>query len=176
MSIEQKLSEFEIENILVVDDALDNIIAAKKYFESLPINTDYASSALDAKNNIKQSVLNKSKYDLVITDLEMETPDAGLEVVRESLAITAYVTIATGKNYHMSESHAHGPNTTVLPINESVKGKKDDARVWEEVLRYSMEHVSSDSIQNIYKSEIRYERATGKKSDLFKKFVFEMYK
>jgi len=172
MTIEQKLEELRIKRVLVVDDTATNIEAAKAEFAkySGAVIFDYASSAADAKKKMASQ-----KYDLVMTDLEMESKDSGLEIVCEALKTTAYVTVVTGANYDRSASDAHGPNTTVLPADKSMKGKKDKPEIWAFALEESLGWIESGATQTIYRSARRYEKFMGKAPDLLQMMV-ETYK
>jgi len=172
MTIEQKLEELRIKRVLVVDDTAANIEAAKAEFAkySGAVIFDYASSAADAKKKIVSQ-----KYDLVMTDLEMESKDSGLEVVSEASKTAAYVTVVTGANYDRLDSDAHGPNTSVLPADKSMKGKKDKSEVWAFALEESLGWIESGDIQAIYRSAKRYEKFVGKVPDLLQAMV-ETYK
>ncbi|MCF7872012.1 response regulator [Candidatus Woesearchaeota archaeon] len=176
MTIEQKLTDKDIKKILVVDDREENTQAAKEYFQTIPIKTDYASSAQEAITKMKENYKAETKYDLIITDLEMETKNAGLDVVKEALNQTIYVTIATGMNYDQPEEHGHGPSTTIMPTKESIKGKKNNPEVWEQAMKITLDYIASPEIQRSYNSAKRYKKYTGKESELFKEIMLKLYK
>ena len=143
MSIDQKLSELEIKRILVVDDIVENVLAAKQAFAKYTnASIEYAASAKKAIEKIKLASEQGQKYDLVISDLEMETKTAGLDVVKEAILKKSYATIATGANYDRSETDGHGPTTTIRPSGASIKSKKDKPEVWDFVMEKSLDYIA----------------------------------
>ncbi|MBN2458898.1 response regulator [Candidatus Woesearchaeota archaeon] len=157
MTLEEKLAKSEIRNILVVDDTQANLDAAKQYFarlEPLGIKAEYAASAQEAQQKIQESFESKDKYGLVITDLCMESPKAGLEVVREGFEHLIYTVIATGMNYDAPgvEPDHHGPFTRIMPLNETLRGRKDDPEIWRQVLEKTMDYIAGGSHTAIYRS------------------------
>lgn len=167
MSIDQKVKDFKIKKILIVDDTQENIEGAKQYFKTLPVETHYALSGKEAIKEIKEAHDKGKKYDLVVTDLEMETKDAGIGVVRKALETLAYTTIVTGRNYDKSDTASHGPNTMIIPTRKSINGRKNKPEIWEFALRESLEYATSEKIQNIYKSAKKYNKFIGKTPEMF---------
>ncbi len=175
MEIKEKLKSMGIKKILVTDDTLENLQAAKQYFNSLDIKTQYASSSQESIKMIQEAYVENHKYDLVLTDLEMETKNSGIGVVKKALETIAYATLITGRNYNAPDNASHGPNTMVLPIGESMNGRKSMSDIWEFALEKSLEYVSSEEIQLIYKSAKRYLKFIGKIPDIFVKHMLEEY-
>lgn len=175
MGIEEKLTSMEIRKILVVDDTPENLQAAKQYFNSLDIETQYALSSQESIEMIQKAYAKNHKYDLVLTDLEMETKNSGVEVVKKALETIAYATLVTGRNYNVPDNASHGPNTVVLPIGESMNGRKSKPEIWEFALKKSLEYVSSEEIQKIYKSAKKYLKFVGKAPDIFVKHMLKTY-
>ena len=68
--------------ILIVDDEAAIIGLLKTVLESSSFEVHVAKSAADAKSR-----LDESTFDLVLTDMRMETPLAGYEVVRAARQI-----------------------------------------------------------------------------------------
>jgi len=171
MELEKGLKKYEIKEILIVDDTTQNLDAAKKYFSNIKVEMDYASSAQEAIKKIKNS---EKGYNLIMTDLEMETPKAGLEVVKLALEKSGYVTIVTGKNYDKPETDPHhGPNTNIIPIGSSIKGKKELPEIWGNCLEESLRYI--ESVQGIYDAEKRHIKYVGKPSEQFKSFMMQNY-
>lgn len=87
--------------ILVVDDQTDNVYALKKVLESNKIETDVASSGLEALRKIL-----KNDYELIILDVQMPDMD-GFEVAEtinglrkvEGLPIIFFSSVHTNKKY-----------------------------------------------------------------------------
>ncbi|KYK27242.1 hypothetical protein AYK26_04235 [Euryarchaeota archaeon SM23-78] len=141
MGIETKLKELGIKKILVVDDTPKHVQTALSYLKQLEqysIQTEGATSAKEAKEKIKESYAKDQKYDLVLSDLQMEQLESGLEVVREGLKHFADCFIVTGRCY--KDSH-HGPTTTLMPTQEVVSGRKDQEKVWEALLKKAVHYM-----------------------------------
>jgi CheY-like chemotaxis protein len=141
MNIENKLKLNNVSRVLVVDDALENIVAAKRYFDKLGIEVDYAFSAEEAKQRIQESFISKEKYSLVITDLEMEEKNSGIEVGKCAYNHLIIPLIATGRNYDALDNAAHGPSTTVLPFDLTIKGRKNREEIWEKIFEGALDYL-----------------------------------
>lgn len=144
MNIEDKIKLNGIKRILVVDDTSENLETAKKYFSSLEIEVDYASSAREAKEKISESFNSGKKYSLVITDLEMEEKNSGIEVGKCAYNHLIIPFIATGRNYDVSDDPAHGPNTHVLPLNLTIRGRKNREEIWEKMFEGSLDYLKKE--------------------------------
>lgn len=166
MSIDEKLSDMEIKKVLIVDDKTENINAAKQYFKSIPAKTEYATNSDEAIKKIKESYDAEAKYDLVITDLKMETKTAGIDVVKEAILNGTYATIATGANYDKSENDPHGPTTTIRPSGDSIRSKKDKPETWTFALEKSLDHIANYKTSPEAKALQRYEKYVGKISTM----------
>ncbi len=120
--------ENKLEKILIVDDREENRSAARI---AMP-DAHFASSASEAI-----AKLNSEKYDLVITDMQMEHKLAGLEVVRESLKrqILSYVLTSGGRG-HGNEKNNGNDITQLEPYCESIMydGRKAVPQVWKTAL------------------------------------------
>jgi len=161
MSIEEKLSELEIKKILVVDDREENLDAAKQYFQTINLHVEYATNAKDAIDKMKAAYEKEEKYDFILSDLEMETKTAGLDVVKEALEQRSYVTIASGVNYDKSDTDQHGPNTTIRPTGTSIKGKKEKPEVWKFALEESLNYIQTYKESPEFKAIERYAHFIG---------------
>ena len=62
--------------VLLVDDDLASRLTLKTVLEAGGYNVDSAASAAEAV-----SKLNEGQYELVLSDLQMESPEAGLKVL-----------------------------------------------------------------------------------------------
>jgi len=155
-SVLDKLSNLWIKKILIVDDTSANISMAKQYFDNIPLYIDYASSASDATQKIK-SAYEDRKYDLILTDLEMESKESGFEVSREWFGHQADTFVVTWINYDRSHDESHGPTTYVLWLKFSIKSKKDEEWTWENILEAVVDHIwwtgkrLHDSLSRSYK-------------------------
>jgi CheY-like chemotaxis protein len=67
---------FELARVLLVDDDLASRLTLKTLLEAGGYAVDSAVSAAEAVGK-----LDERQYELVLSDLQMESPDAGLEVI-----------------------------------------------------------------------------------------------
>lgn len=110
-------------NIVIVDDTLINIDAARKAGEELKgINFNFCQSAKEAVEYISE---NLGSIDLIISDLKMETDEAGLLVVEEGFNNGIYVIVASG-----GYEHSNSPVTKISPDINGVDGDKGDSETW----------------------------------------------
>jgi DNA-binding NtrC family response regulator len=70
-------------HILVVDDEEDVRVALKRRLEREGFSVQTAASAAEARAAIREQPI---PFDLVITDMSMERPDSGLDVLRDAMA------------------------------------------------------------------------------------------
>ncbi|MBU1199012.1 MAG: response regulator [Nanoarchaeota archaeon] len=155
MTLDEKLKKIDIERILVVDDASENIEAAKQYFASLEkegIQVDYAQSAQEAKQKIQEAFGENQRYKLILSDLEMEDKKSGLEVVREGFKHFGFGIIVTGRNYHVPDDHHHGPMTHLEPDIGFVNGRKSKPEVWAQVAQKAIDYLSEGEGKNTFAS------------------------
>jgi CheY-like chemotaxis protein len=179
MKLEEKIKQAEIKTILIVDDTKENIEAAKAYFNALEaygVKAEYAMSAEQAKQKIREAYKDKMRYSVIISDMQMEEQFSGLKVAREGFKHQTYSIITTGQNYHMPESHGHGgPYTQVLPYWETtVNGKKERLEVWKQVFDIVLEHMTGDDKKTIAALG-RYHRFPGKPSDAIADMVMKVF-
>lgn len=153
MSIDEKLDDLKISKILLVDDTPENISAAKKYFANQGVDVHYESSAQSAIDQLRTD-----SYDFILTDLEMETETSGYDVIAEGLRQYTNGVIVTGRNYDRSDGAAHGPDTQILPIKQSVKVRKNDSRVWEQLFEKSLEYMTDNDQRRLQDSMNRLEK------------------
>ena len=116
-------TQIKLERILIADDKEENRNAARL---AIPDATIVGS----AREAISQ--LDSQEYDLVLTDMQMETPLAGLDVIKKSMKKTtiAYVITHTGIG--------HGKQTVeVCPYLHNMTSRlegKADPETWKEAL------------------------------------------
>ena len=92
--------------ILLVDDDLTVLLTLKAVLELHGFEVETAASTTEAFNRIESGV-----YHMVISDLRMETEEAGLEVIRAARRqsyepATALLTAYPPNGEHWSEKHA----------------------------------------------------------------------
>ncbi|MBN2052978.1 hypothetical protein JW756_05720 [Candidatus Woesearchaeota archaeon] len=163
MGIEEKLKQAQIKRLLVVDDTNANIDAAKKFFSTIEpygVKIDYATNVNDAKALIRESIRAPAgvdnRYSLILSDLSMEEPESGFEVIKEGIRHFTYGFIVTGRN---RIDQSHGPKTIIKPkcygirtsINE-ILGTKDDVAVWEKVFSYIMDYITINEGKNLFRA------------------------
>ena len=155
-SVLNKLSVLWIKKILIVDDTPANISMAKDYFDNIPLQIDYAYNAQDATQKIKDEY-ESWKYDLILTDLEMESKESGFNVAREWFAHQADTFVVTWANYDRSHDEAHWPTTQILWLNFSVKSKKNEVWTREAILDAVVDHIWWKGI-SLHNSLSRYHK------------------
>ena len=171
MEIKQKMKEHGLERILVVDDTKENLEGAKEYFKNMQgVLVDYASSQAEA---IKMLQSQENKYNLLLTDLEMETKDSGYEVIREGIINNVFGIIATGFNYNPEGNDRHGPITNFFPFKDSVKGKKSEPWVWEKAVEHAIKYLDKFGLKNLL-DENRLKNINS--NDKYADFVVSLYK
>jgi len=68
--------EFELARVLLVDDDPASRLTLKTVLEAGGYNVDAAASAAEAVGKLEEG-----EYELVLSDLQMESPEAGLKVI-----------------------------------------------------------------------------------------------
>jgi len=76
MSYTRGISEYELARVLLVDDDPTSRLTLKTVLEAGGYNVDAAASAAEAVGK-----LDEGEYELVLSDLQMESPEAGLKVI-----------------------------------------------------------------------------------------------
>ncbi len=79
MSYTRGISEYELARVLLVDDDPTARLTLKTVLEAGGYNVDAAASAAEAVGK-----LDEGEYELVLSDLQMESPEAGLQVIAHS--------------------------------------------------------------------------------------------
>jgi CheY-like chemotaxis protein len=76
MNHPSNVSEYELARVLLVDDDPTARLTLKTVLEAGGYNVDAAASAAEAVGK-----LDEGEYELVLSDLQMESPEAGLKVI-----------------------------------------------------------------------------------------------
>src|SRR5579863_7741977 len=76
MNHTHRISEYELARVLLVDDDPTSRLTLKTVLEAGGYNVDAAASAAEAVGK-----LDEGEYELVLSDLQMESPEAGLKVI-----------------------------------------------------------------------------------------------
>ena len=76
MTYSPRSLEYDLARVLLVDDDPTSRLTLKTVLEAGGYNVDAAASAAEAVGK-----LDERQYELVLSDLEMESPEAGLKVI-----------------------------------------------------------------------------------------------
>lgn len=76
MSYSPRSLEYDLARVLLVDDDPTSRLTLKTVLEAGGYNVDAAASGAEAVGK-----LDEGEYELVLSDLEMESPEAGLKVI-----------------------------------------------------------------------------------------------
>src|SRR5579864_7764091 len=104
MTHSHRISEYELARVLLVDDDPTSRLTLKAVLEAGGYNVDAAASAAEAVGK-----LDEGEYELVLSDLQMESPEAGLKVLAHAkymdykpatALITAYQDSKPGPSSH----------------------------------------------------------------------------
>src|SRR5579862_8818667 len=76
MSLEDRCTELELARVLLVDDDPTSRLTLQTVLEASGYHVDSAASAAEAVGK-----LDEQEYQLVLSDLQMESPEAGLKVL-----------------------------------------------------------------------------------------------
>ena len=112
-TLEKRLLQLEINKILIADDTPENLAAARELEKLLPrIKFDFFASGKEITAAINR---NPAAVDLVLTDLDMETPKAGLDVLQMAWELRIPALIISGGHKHHNQ-----PIVKVVPASCSV--------------------------------------------------------
>src|SRR5579871_2301197 len=76
MSLEDRITEVELARVLLVDDDPTSRLTLQTVLQAGGYRVDAAASAAEAVGK-----LDEQEYELVLSDLQMESPEAGLKVL-----------------------------------------------------------------------------------------------
>ena len=155
-----------IKRVLIVDDSDENLSAAAQYFSNVlgcEIRVDYSQNGEDAKGLIQSAFEQKNNIGLVITDLEMETDLAGLEVMSQAYRFGSEAMLLTGRQGDGTH-HGHGPSTSLCSIysikrNLTRNGLKSETGVWDWAFNESLKQLTGTN--SLRESLHRYEQYVG---------------
>jgi|SRR3989344_379508 len=104
---------------LIVDDKLENLNAARKYFRE---KASYASNTLEGIEKLAIE-----SFEEVISDLEMEHKKSGLDIAHAAGILGVPTYIATG-------GLGHGKDyVRVIPDGGEIYGSKDNPEIWRDI-------------------------------------------
>src|SRR5436309_11572234 len=114
MSHSPRSLEHELARVLLVDDDPTARLTLKTVLEAGGYSVDSAASAAEAVGK-----LDEGQYELVLSDLQMESPEAGLKVIAHARIMDykpATALITTYQNHR----HTSGEQSSVLIEPEAV--------------------------------------------------------
>ena len=118
MSHSARTVEYELARVLLVDDDLASRLTLKTVLEAGGYNVDSAASAAEAVGK-----LNDGQYELVLSDLQMESPEAGLKVLAHARMMDYKPAMALITTYQNSKpSLAQRSRNSMLIKPEDVPG------------------------------------------------------
>src|SRR6202163_2224284 len=95
MSHPLRSSEYELARVLVVDDDPTSRLALKTVLEAGGYHVDASASAAEAVGK-----LDEGEYELVLSDLQLESPEAGLQVIAHARMMDYKPATALVTSYH----------------------------------------------------------------------------
>lgn len=109
----------DLARVLLVDDDLTSRLTLQTVLEAGGYRVDAAASAAEAV-----SLLDDQEYELVLSDLRMESPEAGLKVLAHARMMDYKPATALITTYHNSRSRSGSRSTagTVLIEPEDLPG------------------------------------------------------
>jgi CheY-like chemotaxis protein len=102
--------EYELARVLLVDDDPTSRLTLKTVLEAGGYNVDAAASAAEAVGK-----LDDGEYELVLSDLEMESPEAGLKVIAHARMMDYKPATALITTYQNAKpDHARKSNSLLI--------------------------------------------------------------
>jgi len=128
------LSEMGLDHIAVVDDAPENLEAAQSFLESMEgISLELYERGDLFLEAVKSSV---SRAQLVLTDLRMETSEAGINVAVECWRRYILTYVCSSVDENTSNLIRVSPGVSGLTI----EGGKSDPETWKQIVEYLIEN------------------------------------
>ena len=176
MNLEERMKKVGIEKVLVVDDREENIRAAKEYFdEHFEGEVDYTHNAAEAIKEIQEQYQQK-KYDLVLSDMQMEEKNSGEKVVFEASKHKAYSIILTAKDAFSHGGKSYDESTNIIGpcLEYHVSTKKSDPKTWPAVTEKVLQHIEGEGKATLEAIK-RHEKYVGKPSQEVAKVLMLSY-
>lgn len=117
MSHSARTVEYELARVLLVDDDLASRLTLKTVLEAGGYNVDSAASAAEAVGK-----MNDGQYELVLSDLQMESPEAGLKVLAHARMMDYKPAMALITAYQDSKPSQEQRRKSMLIKPEDVPG------------------------------------------------------
>jgi CheY-like chemotaxis protein len=113
MSYSPRSFEYDLARVLLVDDDPTSRLTLKTVLEAGGYYVDSAASAAEAVEKLEEGT-----YELVLSDLEMESPEAGLKVIAHARMMDykpATALITTYQNSKPGSGHRHQGSVLIKP-------------------------------------------------------------
>lgn len=107
----------ELARVLLVDDDVTSRLTLQTVLEAGGYQVDSAASAAEALGKLEER-----EYELVLTDLRMESPEAGLKVLAHARMMDYKPATALVTTYQNSKGRNHRNAATVLIEPEDLPG------------------------------------------------------
>src|SRR5579862_8139053 len=108
MSLEDRCTELELARVLLVDDDPTSRLTLQTVLQAGGYHVDAAASAAEAVGK-----MDEQEYQLVLSDLQMESPEAGLKVLAHARMMTYKPATAIVTTYQNAKSHHTTPQKQV---------------------------------------------------------------
>ena len=109
--------EYDLAKVLLVDDDPTTRLTLKTVLEASGYTVDAAASAAEAVVKLEES-----EYSLVLSDLQMESPEAGLKVLAHARMMDYKPATALIQAYHNESPSPVTPRNSMLIKPEDVPG------------------------------------------------------
>jgi CheY-like chemotaxis protein len=103
--------DFELARVLLVDDDPTSRLTLQTVLEASGYHVDSAASAAEAVGK-----LDEQEYQLVLSDLQMESPEAGLKVLAHARMMAYKPATAIVTTYQNAKPHAATPQKQVRTL------------------------------------------------------------
>src|SRR5271154_6135219 len=108
MSLDDRCTELELARVLLVDDDPASRLTLQTVLQAGGYRVDSAASAAEAVGK-----LDEQEYELVLSDLQMESPEAGLKVLAHARMMAYKPATAIVTTYQNAKPHDSKPQTQV---------------------------------------------------------------
>ena len=112
-----RILDYELARVLLVDDDPTSRLTLKKLLELGGYNVDSAASAAEAVGK-----LDEGEYELVLSDLQMESPEAGLKVIAHARMMDYKPATALITTYQNARPTGARQQNSVLIEPEDIPG------------------------------------------------------
>jgi CheY-like chemotaxis protein len=101
MNVSDRCLDFELARVLLVDDDPTSRLTLQTVLEASGYHVDSAASAAEAVGK-----LDEQEYQLVLSDLQMESPEAGLKVLAHARMMSYKPATAIVTTYQNAKPHS----------------------------------------------------------------------